>query len=330
MANALLLTLTKPAKAMRVSVPSNRRVTFFKDKNIAKISFNKPAFSWKQQVDLLMQRGMGITDSNKAELNIKHLNYYRLSAYWLPFEADHEIHLFKPGTRFEEVLNLYTFDRQLRLIVLDAIEHIEVSIRSAWAYNMARTYGPHAHLNPDLAFNTDYFKKNLELLIKEVKRSDETFIKHYRNTYSEALPPIWATCEVMSLGQLSRWYNNLKPMQVRKEIANTYNIDESLLASWLQHLSLIRNICAHHSRLWNREFTVTPAAPKNKPSGLKAQWIPSSRKLYNSLVILLYCMDIVAVGSHWRTSLKDLIGKHNIPVTEMGFPGNWQKFPIWK
>lgn len=292
--------------------------------------FAKPAKTWPEQVTLLQNRGMIVANPADAEFYLQHLNYYRLGAYWLSFEIDHNNHTFRQGTRFEDVLNLYIFDRQLRLLVLDAIERVEVSVRSAWSYHMAHHYGPHAHLNPALAFKTDRWQQNIDKLTDEVVRSKETFIQHLRQTYSESLPPVWAVCEVMSLGLLSRWYDNLKPMPVRRAIANTYGIDQATLASWLRHLSLVRNICAHHSRLWNRDFTITPAEPSHKPTGLTSQWANGSRKLYNTLLILLHSMDVIAPHHHWRGALKNLIIVHEIDVRAMDFPVNWQMLTVWQ
>lgn len=292
--------------------------------------FAKPATTHAQQVALLQQRGMVVDDPAAAEFYLQHLNYYRLGAYWLPFEADHGTHAFRPGIRFADVLNLYVFDRELRLLVLDAIERVEVSVRSQWAYQLAHRHGPHAHLDAALAFNGRHWRTNLDKLTDEVNRSDEVFIKHLKASYSEPLPPVWAVCEVMSLGLLSRWYNNLKPMPTRRAITGTYGVDEKVLESWLRHLSLVRNICAHHGRLWNREFTITPLLPRSKPAGLAAQCQTGSRKVYNSLVILLHCMDRIAPEHRWRARLKDLIARHVAPVTTMDFPIGWERLTIWE
>src|SRR5690606_6034001 len=148
--------------------------------------------------------------------------------------------------------------------------------------------------------------------------------------YSEALPPLWAVCEVMSLGLLSRWYGNLKPMPTRRAIASIYGLDEKVFGSWLHHLAVVRNISAHHGRLWNREFTITPLLPKGKPAALKSQFQPGSRRLYNALVIMLHCMDVVSPGHSWRSRLISLIESHRAPVAAMGFPSNWKKLPIWQ
>ncbi len=297
---------------------------------MTKRPFKKPPTTYAQQVALLQQRGMVVSDVASACFYLQHINYYRLGAYWLPFEADHTTHQFKPGTTFEAALGLYSFDRELRLLVLDALERIEVSVRAQWTYHMAHNHGAHAHLDKNLAVNAGRFHKNLESMEKEVQRADEVFIRHLQRKYKEPLPVIWAVSEVMSLGLLSKCYDNLKPMQTRRAIAKVYQVDEKVLASWLHHLTLIRNICAHHSRLWNREFINTPMLPKNKPALLAAQFSPGSRRLYNTLVILLHGMDVVAPDHHWRKKLKTLLASQNIPLRAMDFPADWQQRTIWQ
>jgi len=292
--------------------------------------FTKSPTTHQQQVELLQQRGMKIDDPKAAEFYLRHLNYYRLAAYWLPFESSHASHTFKVGTSFTAVHNLYVFDRELRLLVLDAIERIEVSVRARWAYELAHRHGAHAHLDSKLARNRWHWESNLEKLKGEVGRADETFIRHLQETYSEDLPPIWAVCEVMSLGSLSRWFATLKPGSTRSAIAKTYKVDERTLQSWLHHLSIIRNHCAHHSRLWNREFTITPNLPSPAPRLLRDQFVKPSRKIYNSLVLILYMMDAIAPEHHWRQRLKDLIHHHAIPTRVMGFPDDWASRGIWQ
>lgn len=291
--------------------------------------FFKPATTYAEQVAQLQRRGMTISDPDRAQFYLQHLNYYRLAAYWLPYEADHATHTFKPGTTFEDVLNRYIFDRELRLLVLDAIERIEVSVRSQWAYQLAHRHDPHAHLDPALARRHAFWQTNIRQLQDEIDRSDEAFVKHLKATYAETLPPVWASCEVMSLGLLSRWYDNLGPMGTRRAIASVYGVDQALLASWLLHLTLLRNTCAHHSRLWNREFKIPPARPRTKPTSLVSVWIPGSHKIYNSLLILLYFLDIISPAHDWRHRLKHLLGRPSIALGAMGFPPNWEERAIW-
>lgn len=295
----------------------------------ARRPFAKPALSLAEQVGLLQRRGLMIDDTAQAEFYLRHLNYYRLGAYWLPFEADHATHALRPGTSLRDVLNLYEFDRELRLLVLNAIERVEVSVRTQWAYQLAHCHDPHAHLDSAITLRTHWHAVHLQKLGEEVARSDEAFIIHFRNTYSEALPPTWAVCEVMTLGMLSHWYSNLKPMPTRRRIAAPYRVDEAVLQSWLHHLTVVRNTCAHHSRLWNREFAVRPMVPLSKPPALRGEFQAGSNKLYNTLLILLALMDTISPVRRWRQRLINLIDEYAIDTAAMGFPADWRRRSIW-
>lgn len=296
---------------------------------MARKPFNKPAISIDEQVELLRSRGMEIPDQALAELHIRHFNYYRLGAYWLPFEADHATHRFKEGTTFQQVLDLYIFDRELRILVLDAIERIEVSLRAVWAHTLALEYGPHAHLDPTIVRDASRWREFLSTVLKELGRSNEVFIKHMLDRYVEVVPPIWATCEIMTLGSLSKWFENTGPKRTKTKIAAVYGLNQDVLESWCKHLTYVRNICAHHSRLWNREFTITPAVPRTVPAAMVGQVIPNDRGVYNTLVILLYLMDTVSPDHTWRERLKALLKTCVLELAHMGFPNDWEARPIW-
>ena len=223
-------------------------------------SFNKPAKTFAEQIELLKARGMQFANEQEAQFYLEQINYYRLGAYWLPFEYTHSPHCFKPETSFEQVLELYVFDRELRLLILDAIERLEVAVRTRFAYELAHRHGCHAYLQGQYFKPTFRWQSLLESLKTEVSRADEVFIEHYKRTYDDPeLPPIWATCEVMSFGQLSKWYQLLAPIQTRKAISSHFDCDEKQFEGLLQHFVYLRNTCAHHSRLWNRKFTKTIA-----------------------------------------------------------------------
>ena len=308
--------------------------SFLVDHTINKL-YNKPAITYKEQVELLQQRGMIIDDVAKAEFYLQHINYYRLTAYWIPFKEDHETHKFRPNTSFDEILALYNFDRELRLLVLDAIERIEVSVRAHWSYQLGHLHGPHAHLKQEL-FNSKYWINDLSKLNQEVERSSkETFIRHYQNNYKEVLPPVWVVSEIMSFDSLSKWYKSIQPKEIRSAIAHIYNLDDAVLESWLNHLSSVRNYCAHHSRIWNREFTRTPTGVKQERNRVKSQFV-NSRKIYNTLIILLYFMDRISPGHSWREKLISVIKNDTSPITSidcisaMDFPENWTQSPLWQ
>jgi abortive infection bacteriophage resistance protein len=299
-----------------------------------KIPFIKPSLTYSEQVDLLEKRGMIISDRTRAEFYLEHINYYRLTAYWLPFEADHATHQFKPNTHFDEVIRIYQFDQSLRLLVQEAIERIEISVRGHWAHQMAQRHGTHSHLDPSLAVDVMIFASNINGLKKETERSDEKFIRHMRETYKEPLPPIWAVCEVMSLGLLSKCYKNLKPMATRSAISKSYGLDEEVFSSWLHLLTQVRNVTAHHARLWNRHFRIKPEVPKTTPIRVVEAFLPKStlfsNRLYNPLLIMLHFMDVIEPGHTWRDRLKELLTQHPHLLPDMGFPDAWVNKAIWK
>lgn len=299
------------------------------------MKFTKPSLSIVDQIARIEERGMAVPNHALAAHYLRHISYYRLRAYWLPFEdvapaeGDHK---FKVGTCFDNVLALYVFDRQLRLLVMDAIERIEVSLRGNWAHHLAMKYGPHGYLEAALYARADRYAQAFTGLIDEIERSKDTFIVHYKNKYDDPEhPPIWMTAEVISLGQLSKWLGNLKLRADRQAIAKPYGLDEKILVSLAHHVTYVRNICAHHGRLWNKQFTVTMAVP-NSPAALKlAMNAASARRLYNTLAVLGYLMGIIAPGTHWRQQLVDLMD--SCPLADpaaMGFPANWKNLPAWK
>ena len=250
----------------------------------------------------------------------------------MPFESDHGSHRFQPGTSFDQVLDLYIFDRELRLLVMDAIERIEISVRTQWAYHFSHQYGPHAYLKPKFFKAKWDHKYNKDLLEKEVRANKEVFIQHLRKKYDEPLPPIWAVVEIMTLGQLSKWFSNLTHGRDRNAVAHSYDMDEINLTSFLHHLSTVRNLCAHHSRLWNREFTFTYKLPYKRPRQVvESVNRQEPRKLYNTLVMLEYLIENISPGTHWKQRLFRLFQDHPVANSEaMGFPNNWQALPIWK
>jgi len=300
------------------------------------MKFTKPPLSFADQVALLESRGMHIPDHGRASRYLSHINYYRLRAYWMPFEqqAGNPNHSFQPGASFDSALILYIFDRKFRLLVLEAIERVEVSLRTNFAYVLAMKYGSHAYLNQNIFAQPAFYQQLLSSLKEEIDRSQETFVEHYRNTYNDpALPPIWAISEVLTFGQLSKWFQIIKRRNDRKAIADAYGMDEKAFASFMHHLSHVRNFVAHHCRLWNRKLTVTMRIPKY-PTKLVAncnQDPAAERQIYNTLVMLGYLLRLSSPGTTWPQRIRQLIGEQgDIDTAAMGFPADWKELPLWK
>jgi len=297
------------------------------------MKFAKPPLSVEAQVKLLVSRGMSIPDPARACRYLAHINYYRLRAYWLPFEQDgnNDAHQFRPGACFDDALALYLFDRKFRLLIIEAIERIEVSFRTQFAHVLAMRYGSHPHLNSDLFFHPEQYQRCLKSLREEISRSSETFVDHYRTRYSDPeMPPIWAACEVMTFGQLSRWFNNLKRRSDRKAIASTYDFDEKILASVMHHLTHVRNLAAHHSRLWNRRLTFTMRQLR-RPKKLSRDFNPAAdRNIHNTLVMLDYLLKVGSPGTSWGRRLYQLLDEYpQADPLAMGFPQNWREREPW-
>jgi len=296
------------------------------------MNFEKPPTTFDEQLAILIQRGLVVPDEDIpfALQCLEHHNYYRLSAYRFPLADPEQPNCFLPGTTFEQLWGLYCFDRQLRLLVMEGVKRLEISARTHWTYNLAHEYGSQAYENSSVFYNRGRHATALEKLDGEFRRSDEVFISHYRDRYNMERPPIWVACEVMSFGLLSRFYENIKSFKVRKQIARTYELFPDTMKSLLLHAVYIRNLCAHHSRLWNRSFTITLALPERQPAELVASLNPAEdRRIYNTLVMLAHIVNIVEPSNHWGHRLRALIHAQTFPVTErMGFPADWETRPI--
>ncbi len=188
------------------------------------MKYTKLPFSVEDQIDLLISRRMEIPDRDRAFHYLSHISYFRLRGYWIPFEMpdDEKNHHFKEGTTFDHVLDLYIFDRKFRLLMLEAIERVEISFRAHFASELSLLSGSHFYLDDKYSHNTKIHQGLIESLQAEMNRSSELFIEYYRKTYGDPpLPPVWASVEVMSFGQLSVWFKNLKARNDRNRVART-------------------------------------------------------------------------------------------------------------
>lgn len=302
-------------------------------------TYTKPATDYSGQIAILARRGLVVPDPAFAAHCLAHHNYYRLSAYRFPLTVPNDPDQFLPGTTFEQLWALYDFDRQLRLLVHEACKRVEISVRSHWAYQVGHRHGSQAYENPSLFTDAVTHTQTLAKLDQELARSSEDFVAHFRTTYGTQRPPIWAVCEVMSFGQTSLLYKMLAEPSLRQAIANAYQLDEKALGSFLHHLNLVRNICAHHARLWNRRFKISLQPPISKPAHLipSLDAVPTGvphpmapNKIYNTLVLLAHMMDIIQPVLNWRHRLRAHILTQSFPVaSHMGFPTNWLTRPSW-
>jgi abortive infection bacteriophage resistance protein len=312
---------------------------------------------------------MEITDVAAAAACLGRIGYYRLSGYWYSARRSHiathpltrailphpisgkpQIIVqdeFRSGTTFQQVMDLYVFDKRLRLLFLDAIERVEVALRvdialligarGAWAHrDPAQLHGNFTKKINPLHGETDY-KKWLERLDQTFDRSKDEFVKHFKRKYPGDQPPIWIAIELWDFGMLSVFLGGMQ-MDDREALAKKYGLPRpALLASWARNLNNVRNMCAHHGRLWNRSPADQATPPKRGEipmlDHLAADKVAQSR-IYATAAALQFLLRTINPTSTWGKRLeKHLASFPYSAVSQLGqagFSDNWSSLQLWQ
>lgn len=317
--------------------------------------FKKPPLSYEQQAELLISRGLVCDNGDDGEdgrsrliRHLTHVNYYHLEAYWYLFREFYNDPVsgetkerFKKDTHFNMIWDAYVFDRRLRLLVMDAIERIEVSVRTNIVNTLVLRYGAFAHYNGiktntlDADHTREYHRMLAKLESAASKKRPEQFVVHHKEKYT-CFPrlPFWVACELMTFGNWSWLYPCIED-SLKARIAATYRIESPTLESWLRSLSDVRNICAHHGRLWNNKLVNNPKMPKEHKGYSVERWPyflgtdktpisqivkkPNPNRLYPVLCICHYMMTIASPGTGWRERVLKLLREygHRVNLVSM-------------
>jgi len=296
---------------------------------------NKKPKTIAEQLQLLKDRGMLFRDEKEAPHFLSHISYYRLKGYWWDMQSDYVNHKFKPNSYFEDVIERYNFDRHLRLIIFNAIERIEIALRTKMIYHLSLKYGPLWFQNNSIFNNANWHQKHLSVINKEITHSKEVFIVEHKKNHPSDTPEAWKTLEILSLGILSKLYKNLNhQLPEKSRIANEFGLNlHNELSAWIEAITYIRNIIAHHSRLWNKKLVKTGKWPKKTkfPFLTVPPQYQKRMKLYYMLSAILYLINIISPDHTLKKQLFDLFNKYpNIPLYKIGFPDNWKNEPLWK
>jgi abortive infection bacteriophage resistance protein len=317
---------------------------------MSKSTYNKKPLSVADQITLLESRNLTLGDKSKVEEYLNAISYYRLSAYFLPYQQKKDT--FNAGITFKQIIETYSFDRELRLLVFDCIERIEVAIRTQLVLSMSTTYNDSHWQDTQAHFITPYYNKignkvdpysDFQSLISKAKsaRTPEVFIKHYIKNYSSpANPPAWMCFELLTIGELSHIYRGLRNNSDKKQIANFFGVHHTVFTSWLHSITYVRNICAHHSRLWNKDLAIEPELLL-KP---KRNWISkpfqNNKRTFYFLCVLNYLLQSANPGNSLKTKLDNLFKKYpNVPIQFMGIPSvgggsaellDWKNEALWR
>lgn len=294
--------------------------------------FGKPWLPYSDQVQLLQQRGLLVLDPQAAEQFLSHLNYYRFSGYCLAFETKR--HCFATGTTFDAIVAAYHFDLALRDLLTEALEVVEVDVRAAIAYEFGNKYGAFGHTDPANFFQYFSHADWLKGLRNEAGRSSELFIQHFQQSYIEFPDlPVWMVTEVMSFGTLSHMFKGMLRADQRA-VARRYGIQASFLQSWLHHSVYVRNLAAHHSRLWDREWSIIPDLPPIPQ--WKTPLVPTNRKLFATLLVLRKLLShmpaVQTFAAQWKQRVEQQLAQPpQVPNPRwcMGLTANWQTHPVW-
>ena len=296
--------------------------------------YSKKPLTIPEQLFLLQARGVTVEDTAFAELVLSNVSYYRFSAYLYPYRRKNGEDGYELGTSFQKCWQLYHFDRRLRLCVLDAVERVEVAVKTGIVNTLATKYGPFAYRDPSFLANnlkTDRFKDLLHFVDEETQKSKEEFVNHFRTKYdSQNGLPLWMAAEVMTFGNMLTLFRLMKK-QDKNTIAKTFGSNEQIFESWLVHLNYIRNICAHHGRLWNRYMALKAIMPLKDPRWKETNYPVNPNTIYSTLCIFKTLLDVVAPQSRWKHRFYALLKEFpDIPRTSMGIPNGFEQSALWK
>lgn len=297
--------------------------------------YSKPWLTLEDQAALLQSRGLD--DAVRHVDDLRRVGYYRLSGYWYPLRsfasssgrrADH----FVPGVTFSDVMALYRFDDRLKTAVWTAMCTLEVEIRVQLGYELGRV-DAFIHERPDLLDSTvrsaDY-EKFAGTVRELVGRSHEDFVAHFRRQYDGRLP-IWVLTEVLQFGQLATLYR-FAAYEQRVAIASTVGARADEYYSWLKALNIVRNVTAHHGRLWNRPITIKPQLRSRRRDPLLAHALESVDRPYGTLAVIAYLLR--KSGQHDAvTSLRDALASFpaitGLQIEMTGAPTTWADQRLW-
>lgn len=304
--------------------------------------YTKPALTFDDQLQQLKDRGLTIENDHKAIHLLENISYYRLSGYWYPFLRNPKSdHIFKPNSSFDSVFSLYCFDRELRKLVSSELEKIEVAIRAKMIYILSHAHGAFWYHDSSLFINHDKFIYTGIKITKEYERNREDFIISFKRFYSNPLPPSWMIFEITSFGTLSNIYENLRPTRAKRDIAQYFGLDDRTFTSWIHSIVYIRNVCAHHSRLWNKKLSIAPVLPVTPVN----QWLNTitttntvtnvvslvNNRTYYILSMILYLLQSVNNNNKFKDKFYHLLSKYpTVDPAAMGFTRNWRSEPLWQ
>ncbi|AMB42112.1 MULTISPECIES: Abi family protein [Paenarthrobacter] len=292
--------------------------------------------TYDEQVDLLASRGMDIGDRDAAIQELQHINYYRLSGYWYAFRrqgTSGREDTFYAGTTFQDVVRLYTFDASLRTATFASLAPIELALRALIGHALG-TLHECAHLEPKVlgprASQGGSYATWIKRYKKSLADSKEDFVKHHQAKYAGTLP-VWAAVEVLDWGALTYLYG-FSPRHIQNDIADKFGLTAPQLESWMKSLNVVRNICAHHGRLFNKVHAIKPKLPAVGHLLEVDKARQEMNRTFGQLTLIQHMLRTLDVGR--RQLLPAVLRTYPdvklLPISHVGAPPQWAGSALWK
>lgn len=291
--------------------------------------FNKPASTPEQLLQKLKDCGLTVANDAEALAYLRGVGAYRLKGYWHQVQ-DPGTKRFPAGYEFEDIRQCCELDREVRAATIEAVDRLEVAIRSVIANHLSLTHSPHWFLDSSIFKPTEQWGigKMVRKVEDEVGRAKgKAFIKHYFRQHDDPyLPPSWAISECVSFGMWSRTFAILRDPNDKKTIAKRFGVDNpEVFQSWIHALTVLRNLAAHHGQMLNVQLGVSP---KNyKKAGLS---FSPSNSFFAMATVIHYLLTKTDLPHRWKPVLKaSFVAYPKVNISQLGFPQGWESFPGW-
>lgn len=288
----------------------------FFTKDLLLMEVKKPK-TYEEQVSIIENKGFIVANRTECINFLHQANYYRLSAYFLPFRQEDKTYL--PGIPMKRIQRIYEFDQRLRALLFEAIQEIELYLRTQFAYYSGHKYGPLGYLdssNFSQRHDSFSFTQKIQQCINENQRT--LVVAHHQAKY-EGKFPIWVIIEFFSVGMLSYFYSDLLSQDQKALAKEMYQTAPVCLKSWLRCLTDLRNRCAHYSRLYFWNFAAIPQIPKKVN-------LQADRTLFSQIFTLKFLYpNALKWNSRILAELEAIMEEfhEDISLSHIGFPSNW-------
>lgn len=229
----------------------------------------KKAYTIDQQIARLKSNGMAFDNEEKAKEILLDVGYYRLGFYFFPYEIkfpclEHRDHKLKPGTTFKSVYDLYEFDTRLRRLLLNALDRIEVNIRTKIIYHISLRYIDDPCWFVNRKYVAPKFVNDFEEQVYAAMRRNPV-IQHHHANHPGIYAPAWKTIEFMTIGNIITLYDSLKEPEAKDLVANAYGCSRGVFYNYMETIRVLRNKCAHGGCIYRMDF---PKGIKRLPAGV--------------------------------------------------------------